>query len=454
MYAIVDIETTGGNFRHEKITEIAIITHDGEKITGKFNTLINPEKRIPPPITRLTGISNEMVKGAPKFYEIAKKIVELTGGKVFVAHNAGFDYNFVRNEFKSLGFDFQRKTLCTVKLSRKLIPFKRSYSLGNICKELGVHINNRHRASGDAIATARLFEILIAIDSEKKLFQNELKINLNSEIHPSFSPEILDNLPEDTGVYYFHNDKNDVIYIGKSNNIKKRVIAHFRNAASARALNMKKEITDITFEITGSELVALLLESSEIKKHKPLYNRSQRRTAYRFVLNFFTDENGYLRFSLTDINLAENCLLSFPTKNEGKLFLFKTVQKYRLCQKLCDLYESAGTCFQYHTKECMGACIGEESPESYNKRARQFIDACSLKTDNLFIIDKGRTTGENAVIKIENGKYCGFGYSNNELKINHTEFLHDIIKPYDDNRDVQQIIKNSLRNRNLRTIRW
>ncbi len=175
MFAIIDIETTGNSYKHGQITEIAIIQHNGKEITGSFSSLIRPEMDIPLFITRLTGITNEMVKDAPRFYEIARKIVEMTSGRIFVAHNVQFDYRFVKEEFKRLEYDFQRKTLCTVRLSRKLIPGHSSYSLGKICADMGIEINGRHRAAGDAFATARLFEILIR--------ENERKNHLDANNH-------------------------------------------------------------------------------------------------------------------------------------------------------------------------------------------------------------------------------------------------------------------------------
>ncbi len=161
MFAIIDIETTGNSYKYGQITEIAVYQHNGQETTGFYSTLIKPEMDIPLFITRLTGISNEMVENAPRFYEVAKKIVEITAGRIFVAHNVHFDYRFVREEFKRLGYNYNRKTLCTVQLSRKLLPGHRSYSLGNICAAKGIEINGRHRAAGDALATTRLFEILV-----------------------------------------------------------------------------------------------------------------------------------------------------------------------------------------------------------------------------------------------------------------------------------------------------
>ena len=168
MYAVVDIETSGGRAQVDKITEIAIYIHDGEKIVDEFSTLINPESYIPPFITRLTGINNDMVATAPKFYEVAKKIVLMTEGCLFVAHNAPFDYRFIQEEFKRLGYNYQRQTMCTVRMSRKIIPGMGSYSLGNLCQTLGITINNRHRAAGDALATTKLLELLL-LKTENKL---------------------------------------------------------------------------------------------------------------------------------------------------------------------------------------------------------------------------------------------------------------------------------------------
>jgi DNA polymerase-3 subunit epsilon len=175
MYAIIDIETTGVSYRTGKITEIAIYIHNGQQITDSYTSLVNPECNIPWNITHLTGISNEMVANAPKFYEIAKDVVEITAGMIFIAHNVTFDYNFIKEEFKRLGYDYDRKKMCTVKLSRKLLPGHRSYSLGKLCSELNININGRHRASGDALATVKLFEILLSENSNKSanLFSNQ-----------------------------------------------------------------------------------------------------------------------------------------------------------------------------------------------------------------------------------------------------------------------------------------
>ncbi|TLX78276.1 hypothetical protein E9993_00940 [Labilibacter sediminis] len=223
MYTIIDIETTGGNFRNGKITEIAIYLHDGKKVVDEFVSLVNPEQFIPAYITQLTGITNEMVADAPCFYQIAKQIVEITEGNIFVAHNAAFDYGFIKAEFEALGYNFERETLCTVKLSRKILKGYKSYSLGNICEELGINNDARHRAAGDALATVELFNILLEKNNGMIVPLEGNAFFSASGLHPDLNVEKIKELPQKEGVYYFYNDKGDLIYIGKSNNIRKRV---------------------------------------------------------------------------------------------------------------------------------------------------------------------------------------------------------------------------------------
>lgn len=446
MYAIVDIETTGGSARLEKITEIAIYQHDGENITGEFISLVNPERNIPYFITNLTGISNEMVEGAPKFYEIAREIIEFTEGRIFVAHNARFDYSFVRQEFKSLGYNFRRNILDTVVLCRKLIPGHRSYSLGNICRDLNIEINCRHRASGDAFATVRLFEKLTAITKEEggktaNLLRNTRLVKLN----PMLDISKLDFIPEEPGIYYFYNEKKDLIYIGKSRNLQQRVRTHLSNNTSNRAMEMRDSIADIDWEVTGSELIALLKESSEIKRNKPVYNRAQRRTGFHYGIFSFTDPDGYINFKYGLLNSGDMPLSVFTSKERVKSKLNSIVEKYGLCQKLTGLYDSAGACFHYHVGICNGACCGKETPSTYNERALKAADEFVFTRRNFYIIDKGRDEEERSAVRVENGKFTGYGYFNiNDMGFGLTA-VHDCIKPAKDNSDIQIILKQYLR---------
>lgn len=447
MYTVIDIETTGGSPFRDKITEIAILVFDGVQIIDKFVSLINPERTIPYYITQMTGINNEMVADAPKFYEIAKKIVEITENRTFVAHNVNFDYNFIRNEFKQLGYEFRRKKLCTIRLSRKLIPGKKSYSLGKLCDSLNIKINNRHRAEGDAQATTRLFELLLSIDSENKPLGFQFTADKFSGLHPNLKQSLIDKLPENAGVYYFYDEKQKLIYIGKSKNIRQRVETHLLNQSTKRAIEMKQRIADIGYTETGSELVALLMESDEIKAHKPLYNRSQRRTASHYGLFSYQNEDGYICFEVKRNNKTEDMpLISFRNAKAAQQFMERTVSQYQLCQKLCHLYKTDGACFYYSIKECNGACIGEEPVDRYNLRAEKVIENISYSSKSFIVIDKGRHENEKSVVKVVNGKYIGFGYIDVDCLDNDIDLISDCVKPYQDNRDIQQILRNYLQN--------
>jgi len=446
MYAIIDVETTGTGASYGKITEIAIVIHNGQTVTETYNTLINPECNIPWNITRLTGITNDMVASAPKFYEVAKKIVELTAGKIFVAHNAQFDYSFVKEEFKRLGYDFKRKTICTVKLGRKLLPGHRSYSLGNICADLGIQITDRHRAIGDALATAKLFDILLA---QNNLLESSLFVQ---QTYPLPS-EKMAAIPGKTGVYYFYDAQGNIIYVGKSKDIHQRVLTHFGNLQTKKAIEMRDKVADVSWEETGSELVALLLESAEIKKHKPLYNRSQRRSAFNFGLFSFEDPDGYLNLKINPIEGEDIPLTTFHFQQEGIDYLHNLAEKYALCKKLCHLDNCSGECFEAQIHHCQGACTGLESVTNYNLRVNKSVHALQYRSPNFFVIDQGRTNDENAIIKIASGRFVGFGYASTDCASNNLEFLHDCIQKYNDNRDIRVIIKGYLnRIKNLRII--
>ena len=439
MYAILDIETTGLSPKREKITEIAIYIHDGEKIVDEFATLLNPEVDIPYRITQLTGINNKMVNDAPKFYEVARRIVEMTEDAIIVGHNVSFDYNFIRKEFREFGYDFQRKKLCTVQLSRKLLPGRRSYSLGKLCNELGIKVIDRHRAAGDAMATVKLYEILQKVETNIR----DLSLQgLNSNINP----KVIKKLPNEPGVYYFYDAAGKLIYVGKSIHIHDRVMSHLTNNRSKKAVEMRNRIADIGFEKTGNELVALLLESDEIKKHQPHFNRAQRRKIYQYALFMEQDKAGYLRLKIDKNNRDELPLTTYKSLMSAKSSLFTLVETFGLCQKLCGLFDTKGSCFQYKLKACKGACIGEEHPEEYNKRVLQATEPYRFDLKTFLVIDEGRTATEKTVVRVEHGKYLGFGFIDFSLNENlNLDDLKACVKTYADNRDVQQIIRGHLK---------
>lgn len=444
MYAIIDIETTGGSPFKDKITEIGIVVHDGQKVTKEYSTLINPERSIPYYITKLTGINNEMVAEAPYFYEVAKEVIEITDGNIFVAHNVNFDYNFIRAEFKNLGYDFKRNKLCTVQLSRKLIPGHASYSLGKLCADFNIQINGRHRALGDAAATAQLFDILLKANGGVP-FKTIYDALERKNLHPELNLDQVRNLPEECGVYYFRNAKGDIIYIGKSKNIRTRVFTHLGNASTKKATVMATEIADVDYEITGSELVALLKESQEIKTEKPVFNRSQRRTMEHSGIFMYESEEGYLCLEARKIKQGETPIVSYDSLTETKEKLSYYCKKFNLCQKLCGLYNTSSACFHYQINECKGACVGQEFAFSYNLRVEEFIASFSFSPKNMVIIEPGRNNEELAIVWIENGAYHGYGFYDKNLPVYSTTELKQYVSNFPDNRDIQNIIKGYLK---------
>jgi DNA polymerase-3 subunit epsilon len=443
LYAILDIETTGGQFNEEGITEIAIYKFDGHEIVDQFVSLVNPEIPIQPFVVKLTGINNEMLRLAPKFYEVAKRIIEMTNDCVVVAHNASFDYRILRTEFRRLGYDFSAKTLCTVELSKKLLPEQPSHSLGKLVRALGIPIADRHRASGDALATVKLFKILLEKDLEKEIVKDFIKLTVEKGITPKLL-DIIASLPSTTGVYYIHNEKGNLIYIGKSRNIKKRINQHF-TGTSSKCKKIQDQVFTVTYEETGSELIALLKESQEIKVNKPILNRAQRKSIFQLALYAEKDEKGYINLKLQKADGRKREITSFTSIQEGKNALFKITAHYNLCQKLNGLYQTKSNCFQYNIKECDGACINEVSPAIYNARVTEFIDKNSFENQSMILIDRGRNISERSAVLIENGIYKGYAFYDLNYQINNIDILRNIIIPMQNNRDTKNIIKGQMR---------
>lgn len=449
MYAIVDIETTGGSAQWHKITEICILLHDGEKVVDRFATLINPDRFIPPNITLLTGITNDMVKDAPRFYEVAKRIFEMTENAVFVAHNVNFDYNFIKKEFEDLGGTFNRKKLCTVRLSRKLIPGHRSYSLGNLCAALGIKIEGRHRASGDAEATAILFEKLVRLDQDNVHIAHSLnQRSREGTLPPNISKEKLDALPEKTGVYYFMDQKGKIIYIGKANNLRQRVEEHFTgNTHTKTRQRFHESIHDVRVEVAGSEFIALLMENEAIKKHYPRYNRSNK--TFQLNVGYYTyeDQNGYMRLSIAQVGKRDKPFLTFVNQTEATTNALLRIKKFHLCLRLCNILESGKKCV-HHEDELYAhfcpVCHEQESAEKYNER---FLQAFfQTKNERSFVIKtKGRTSEEEGFAYVEKGRFLGYGFVPSDLQIEHPEQLKEFLISCYDTTDSQSIVQAQLK---------
>lgn len=420
-------------------------------MTDQFISLVNPEREIQPFVVNLTGINSNMLKNAPKFYEVAKRIVEITEDCIIVAHNSDFDYRILKTEFRRLGFPFKRKTLCTVELSQQLIPNMESYSLGKLTRALGIPVSDRHRANGDALATVKLFKMLLNKDSDKKIIKQAVKVEQKSKLAPNLK-EIIEALPSETGVYYIHDANGDIIYIGKSNNIRKRITQHFTNKNS-KSKKIQVKVAAVTYEKTGSELVALLKESEEIKANKPILNRALKRNQFTQGLYSFIDDNGYVNLRISPMKKDNKPITTFTNRKSGISFMNKMVETYELCNKLCGLEKTESSCFNYGIEECFGACIQNEQPELYNKRANAVIEKNTYDNKDMILIDRGRDIDEKSVILIEDGIFKGLGFFDLNHQINNREILESLITPMQNNRDTQHIIQSYMRrNKRLKVI--
>ncbi|WP_036678870.1 exonuclease domain-containing protein [Daejeonella oryzae] len=442
IYAIVDIETTGGHASANGITEIAILIHNGYEVMERFETLVNPEMNIPIYIRALTGISNEMVAEAPSFKDVASRIFSLLQNKIFVAHNVNFDYSFLKYHLGNCGFDLQCKKLCTVRLGRKIMPGLPSYSLGRFCNHLGIENHGRHRAGGDAEATAILFSMLLQNDAEDNI-NNSLKAgSKDKSLPPNLSLDMIEKLPGTPGVYYFHNQKSKVIYVGKAKNLRKRVVSHFANNNPGRQKQeFLKNIYSITFNECGTELMAFILESIEIKKHWPEYNRSQKRFEHAYGLYAFEDQNGYLRLAVDKRLKFSSPLYTFNYVLEGYELIKVLIREFDLCPKLCFIQRNTNPCTGMENKSCLGACQGEENHIEYNQRVTNAIHRLKAALPTFAIVDEGRVEGEKSCILMENGIFYGMGYLDRQVSTDDISVLKDQITSYPANDYIRNLIQ-------------
>jgi DNA polymerase-3 subunit epsilon len=445
MFAIIDIETTGGDPKVNKITEVAILIHDGEKLIDQYTTLVNPEQEIPPFIAQLTGITNEMVQNAPPFRDVARQIEQITQNKIFVAHNVRFDYYFMKEEFKKLGIPFQRKQLCTVRLSRKILPGLVSYSLGNLCEQIQIPIYDRHRAMGDAAATLKLFQRLLESDQENHIQQALAEKQVDSLLTPFINRGKIEDLPEETGIYYLHDEKGDVLYVGQSSNIQKRVLNHFTNNSKAKyLLDLNEEVRDITYDITGSELIAELLEWHEIKTRQPRFNVNKLKKIYTYGAFIYIGENGFIQIEIDRLKKrTQEPWMIFPDNVLAKTFLKTMSIQFNLCFVHCHL--TSETACLNENPCCLGACLGREPVESYNERVEQALTMCRYPQSNFMIIGKGSDLFPHSAVCIENGRYIGFGFFDNTQNALTLDQIRECIRPYQDDQEVARIITSYLK---------
>jgi len=356
LYAILDIETTGGKFNEEGITEIAIYKFDGHETVDQFITLVNPEKEIQPFVVQLTGINNKMLRNAPKFHEVAKRIIEITKDCIIVAHNSSFDYRILKTEYNRLGYEYKRDTLCTVELSRKLILEQPSYSLGKLCKSLGIPMSDRHRASGDALATIQLFKLLLDKDIDKSIIKNTVK-HFDCKKTSEKLIALLDDVPPIVGVYYLHREDGQIIFMGKGNNLKNDINNQFIKTTK-RGKAIQEKTTSISYEPTGNVLLTNLKFFLELEINKPKYNLRSK-----------------------------------------KKMLF----------------------------------------DNFN-------------SDNMLLLDKGRSLDEHSVILIENNEVIGYCFTNLAYQENHLDILKSMMTQINNKTLAKTIIKNHLKTKNTAKI--
>jgi len=438
MYAVLDIETTGGKYDEEGITEIAIYQFDGQEITDQFRSLINPEREIQPFVEKLTGINAKMLVNAPKFYEVAKRIIEITEDCVLVAHNAEFDCRILQTEFRRLGYSFERKSLCTVSLSQTLMPDQESYSLGKLVRGLGIPITDQHRAYGDALATLKLFALLLEKDSEKVIIKEQLKDTPFSRISAKHL-KLLESLPTATGLYYFYNRKQEIIFIGKSKNIQKQVQNHL-TLSSKKNVTLQKQLHHISHTLLGNELIALLKEQHEIKIHKPRLNRSFRHFLYPVGIQL-NQQLPWHTFQVEAVQKNEAYLARFKNKKEA----LKQIKNWTLNHHLCPRSEpklSASKCENYDQKKCNGACLGLEAASEHNQRIREIFSAWQYPHADFLYIDKGRSVGEYSFLYFSENTFRGYGYYELNHQIKDQKQLEKRLIPIKENKDIKQIICN------------
>lgn len=447
MYAIVDIETTGGYADNHRITEIAIYHHNGIEVTDHFHTLVNPGREIPYYITGLTGITSEMVLDAPPFEEVAEDIFRLLDGRVFVAHNAHFDYSFLKKEFEQAGINWQAKKLCTVRLSRKIIPGLRSYSLGSLAESLGIRIQNRHRAGGDAEATVKVFSTLLLRDRDNYIGKSLKRNSGETILPPNLPKEEYDKLPAKAGVYYFMNARRQVIYVGKANNIKKRIAGHFTGDAREWSRSrIRNEIHHIAYELTGNEFIALILESQEIRRLWPKCNMAQKYRVEEWGIYEYEDRNGYKRFSVNMVTKGSRPLIRFSAKGDAWNFLWTKVREFHLCPKLSGLQLAKGLCFNYQTGECDGACMGVESVKKYNRRIRKAIESFAQDGESMAILGRGRSAQERSLVLVEKGMFIGFGFITKDVEVGSIDDVRAWVRKGYETPTVQNLINSYMLN--------
>ena len=435
MYAIVDIETTGGYASGNAITEIAIAIHDGNQTVEYFETLINPQVPIPKYVQALTGITNAMISQAPLFNEVASKIYELLQDKIFVAHNVNFDYSFVKHQLAQSGLELDCKKLCTVRLGRKVLPGFASYSLGKLCRSLEIEVDQRHRAGGDTRATVKLFEHILKNDFQQEILGMLKGKSKEQHLPPHLPIDKVAKLPSTPGVYYFHNEKNKVVYVGKAKDLRKRVSSHFsNNKPGQQKQEFLRNIHNISYQVCGSELMAFILESVEIKRLWPIYNRSQKGFEQAFGLYLFEDAKGFKRLVIDTKKKHLQPLYTFNLLVDGHNLLKHLIVEYHLCSKLCFIDKSRGS------------TLAEQenlSVDLYNERVNNALEHLAHALPSFAVIENTslpKEENKQGIILIEKGRFYGMGYVSSDMSMKAVEDVKPHLTAYPENGYIRGLV--------------
>jgi len=421
MYVIVDIETTGGNKNTGRITEIAAIKHDGEKVIDTFETLVNPERPIPPFVKRLTGISDEMVADAPLFSEIAEKFDHFTANTIFIAHNVNFDYRFLREEFRKIGMEYSRRKMCTVQLSRKAFPGLPSYSLGKIAKELSISLDGHHRAAVDAKATAKLFEKIIKKESQKDLFDlNFGKPDFALIASPLIDEELIDSIPDESGVFRFYNQGDEVVYVKRSQHMLTDVCKKLSESDSQSGQQLLNDLHRIDWSPLGSDLLSQLDEAYEVTLKRPIFNAGKFSIKPRFAA-YLTAQQHVVELTLEKIQKDRKAELYFTSFFEG-LDYFK---------------ELSGT---------SGVELDYVKNGKHNTPTLDLTESLEGEGKSIFpetqylIVDEGRSAFENSVVLVRGTHVIGYGFVESE---GHSGFINedDLVRKFEHIPELELVIR-------------
>ena len=380
--AIVDLETTGAHPAHDRVTEIAVLEVDGGEVAAEWSTLVNPQTPIPAAIQALTGITNAMVAGAPSFAQLAGELHERLEGRVFVAHNARFDYGFLRHEFERAGLRFQARTLCTVKLSRRLYPQHARHNLDSVMARHGLACDARHRALGDAQVVWRFLQAAAAEHGIERVATAARQLARQTTLPPCIDRAVIDAIPEAPGVYLFHGAGGAPLYVGKSLVLRSRVLQHFSDdVRSSREMRLAREVRTIEWQRTAGELGALLREAELVKALRPVFNRQLRRP--RELCGFALEGENLTLVAAGDLAAEQICRLHglFRSRRAALEALRGLADEHALCLQALGFEPAArsqGACLRHQIRRCAGACAGTESAQAH--RARVAAALARLKT--------------------------------------------------------------------------